>query len=177
MRHAYLIIAHNEPLILKTLISMIDDARNDIFLLIDKRSNISLFNDINTQKSKLFLCDRLNIYWGHYNIIKAELILFETAVKHGKYEYYHLLSGTCLPIKSQDYIHNFCNLHAGSEFIGYINTDFSKKDIERKTGYYHFFVSNFANPNLFFRITKLQGLIFNLQKLLHIERKHKIPFF
>lgn len=174
MKHAYLIIAHNEPLILKALISLIDDERNDIFLFIDKKSDISLFSNITTQFSKLILCKRLNLYWGHYNIIKAEIILFETAIKHGKYEYYHLLSGTCLPIKSQDYIHSFCKLHAGNEFIGYINTDFSKEDIDRKTSYYHFFVSNFANPNLFFRITKLQGIIFKLQKILHIKRKHDI---
>lgn len=43
MKLAYLIIAHNEPLILKTLISLIDDVRNDIFILIDKKSDISHF--------------------------------------------------------------------------------------------------------------------------------------
>lgn len=177
MKHAYLIIAHNEPLILRTLISLIDDVRNDIFILIDKRSDISRFNNISTKYSKLIWCDRLNIYWGHYNIVRAELLLFSTAIKYNKYEYYHLLSGVCLPIKTQDYIHNFFKLNAGKEFIGYINTEFSKQDIDRKTNYYHLFTSNFAKPNLFFRVTRLQGVIFKLQKLFHIKRKHDIEFY
>ena len=36
-RHAYLIMAHNEWELLNTLLSLIDDSRNDIFLHIDKK--------------------------------------------------------------------------------------------------------------------------------------------
>ena len=32
MKHAYLIIVHNEYSVLETLLSMIDDERNDIYL-------------------------------------------------------------------------------------------------------------------------------------------------
>ena len=35
MKHAYLIIAHNEPNILKTLLLMLDDERNDVYLHVD----------------------------------------------------------------------------------------------------------------------------------------------
>lgn len=38
MRHAFLLIAHNEFQLLKVLLSMLDDKRNDIFLHIDKKS-------------------------------------------------------------------------------------------------------------------------------------------
>ena len=34
MKHAYLIIAHNEIYVLRKLISFIDDERNDIYLFI-----------------------------------------------------------------------------------------------------------------------------------------------
>lgn len=37
MKHAFLIIAHNEYPILEVLLSMLDDERNDIYLHIDKR--------------------------------------------------------------------------------------------------------------------------------------------
>lgn len=37
MRHAFLILAHNEFQILKILLSMLDDGRNDIYLHIDKK--------------------------------------------------------------------------------------------------------------------------------------------
>ena len=84
MKHAYLIIAHNEPLILKTLISLIDDKRNDIFLLIDSRSNLIPQNiNISPRYSSLYYCNRVPIYWGDYSQIQAEMLLFETAFKHG----------------------------------------------------------------------------------------------
>ena len=38
MKHAYLIIAHNEWEILHTLLTMLDDERNDIYLHIDRRA-------------------------------------------------------------------------------------------------------------------------------------------
>lgn len=66
MKHAYLIIAHNEPLILKTLISLIDDERNDIFLLIDSRSNL-IPQNIKPRYSSLYYCNRIPIYWGDYS--------------------------------------------------------------------------------------------------------------
>lgn len=37
-KHAYLIIAHNEYPVLRTLLSMLDDERNDIYLYIDRCS-------------------------------------------------------------------------------------------------------------------------------------------
>lgn len=43
MKHAYLIIAHNEPDVLKTLLFMLDDERNDIYLHVDVRA-VELFN-------------------------------------------------------------------------------------------------------------------------------------
>lgn len=46
MKHAFLIIAHNEYPILEVLLSMLDDERNDIYLHIDKRA-VALY-----QKSK-----------------------------------------------------------------------------------------------------------------------------
>ena len=38
MKHAYLIIAHNQSVVLDTLLDLRDDARNDIFLHVDARA-------------------------------------------------------------------------------------------------------------------------------------------
>lgn len=107
-KHAYLIIAHNEFEILKILLSMLDDERNDIYLHIDKKvRNIDL-TEFQTKKSKLIILDkRVDVRWGDYSQIKLELLLFETAYKNSKYTYFHLLSGVDLPIQTQDYIHRF----------------------------------------------------------------------
>lgn len=39
MKHAYLIIAHNEPEVLRRLVKSVDDKRNDIYIHIDKKAN------------------------------------------------------------------------------------------------------------------------------------------
>lgn len=57
MKHAYLIIAHNEPNILKTLLLMLDDERNDVYLHVDARA-VELFNqfkDFQLKKGKLII--------------------------------------------------------------------------------------------------------------------------
>ena len=63
-KHAYCIIAHNDPALLKILIRTIDDKRNDIFLMIDKKADLNLFSDIKPQNSDLYFTERLNIKWG-----------------------------------------------------------------------------------------------------------------
>ena len=49
MKHAFLIIAHNEYPVLEVLLSMLDDERNDIYLHIDKRAT-ELFQQIKKDK-------------------------------------------------------------------------------------------------------------------------------
>ena len=49
MKHAFLIIAHNEYPVLEVLLSMLDDERNDIYLHIDKRAT-ELFQQIKKVK-------------------------------------------------------------------------------------------------------------------------------
>lgn len=39
-RHAYLIMAHNEPDILNKLLLLLDDERNDIFIHYDKKCKL-----------------------------------------------------------------------------------------------------------------------------------------
>ena len=94
MKHAYLIIVHNEYPVLETLLSMIDDERNDIYLHIDRRST-ELYKRaclLCTQKARLFLLPTRNkVYWGDISQVETEYLLLETAAKHSTYDYYHLL--------------------------------------------------------------------------------------
>lgn len=106
MKHAYLIIAHNEFEVLKRLVSALDDVRNDIYVHIDKK--VKTMPELHVKLSGLYVLDkRIDVRWGHVSQIKTELLLFETALKNGPYEFYHLISGTHLPLKSQDEIHSY----------------------------------------------------------------------
>ncbi|WP_414458152.1 beta-1,6-N-acetylglucosaminyltransferase [Fructilactobacillus sanfranciscensis] len=48
----------------------------------------------------------VEIFWGDYSQIEAEMFLFKQAAKNN-YEYHHLISGADLPLVSQDKIHYF----------------------------------------------------------------------
>ncbi|MEI3469471.1 MAG: beta-1,6-N-acetylglucosaminyltransferase [Bacteroides intestinalis] len=120
MKHAYLIIAHNEYPVLRALLSMLDDERNDIYLHIDQRA-AELYEKIyplQMQRAGLHILSARNkVYWGDLSQVETEYLLLETASAKESYSYYHLLSGTDLPIQTQDYIHSFFQINAGKEFV------------------------------------------------------------
>lgn len=117
--HAYLIMAHNHPGQLRKLLEMLDDERNAIFVHIDKKAT---FDRTALQgccfKAQLHvLAERKDIRWGDLSQIMGELLLLETATQMGQFDYYHLLSGADLPIKSQDEIHRFFDAHPHREWM------------------------------------------------------------
>lgn len=63
-KHAYLIMAHNEPEIFHVLISLLDDYRNDIFVHVDQKSDISLFNSVKTKKVRFLLFEKELVVFG-----------------------------------------------------------------------------------------------------------------
>lgn len=151
MKHAYLIMAHNEPYILERLIRLIDDERNDIFLHIDKKwkdFDFNYFKDI-VKRSHLYFTERLDVKWGTNKQIKCELVLFETASKNGKYAYYHLLSGVDLPLVNQDEIHDFFDKNLGKEFVVFDNHESISKSALERISLYHFLVPWARSHNRF----------------------------
>lgn len=174
-KHAYCIIAHNEPKILATLVELIDDERNDIFLLVDKKTDIGIYDGIHPKKAKLYLSPRVDIRWGDTSQILAELTLFEFAYEHGPYKIYHLLSGVDLPIKSQDYIHEFIADNPNTEFVGFVSKE-CQSQLYYKTNYYHFFTHFAQSSNASIRkiASKADGISIKTQRMLGVKRKCKM---
>ena len=181
-RHAYLIMAHNEWELLNTLLSLIDDPRNDIFLHIDKK--VKAMPDLYQPKhSKLYFTPkRYDVRWGDVGQVHSEMHLFRTAYEHGSYQYFHKLSGVDLPIKSQDYIHDFFDKHEGKEFIGFFTlTDFIKGDIERKRRHYYFLMRwNYRTPFVpKWKVTLakiVRHAALKIQDILHVDRGNELTF-
>ena len=97
------------------------------------------FSKVKMQKAGFYLIENpIKVYWGDISQVQVEYLLFETALSHGPYAYYHLLSGTDLPIKSQDYIHAFFQQNAGKEFVGFWQDAAHQRDLERKVFRYYF---------------------------------------
>lgn len=105
-KHAYLIMAHNNFSQLQTLIELLDDPQNDIYLHVDKNAVTFQADRIRARQSNVTLIKRIRINWGGHSQIECELNLLKASVPN-HYEYYHLLSGLDLPLKTQAEIHSF----------------------------------------------------------------------
>lgn len=137
MRHAFLIFAHSDKGLLKTLIAMLDHEQNDIYLHIDRKCKDFSPEDFSTTKAGLYRCPRRKIYWGHHGMVETELELFAQARQRGGYAYYHVFSGSDLPIKSQQEIHRFFSKHKGKEFVSYWQEEGHRGDARLKVIRYH----------------------------------------
>ena len=181
MKHAYLIIAHHEPNILKSLLTLLDDERNDIYLHIDKKADklYHQFKYSHTLHANLYVLeDRISTYWGDISQVKVEYLLLEKAVANGPYAYYHLLSGVDLPIQSQDTIHTFFNAHPNRQFVTFWLDKQNQKDLKRKVGRYYLFTHQLKNkkewthhPTAFIR-----NLTLGVQKVIQYERTFNFDF-
>ena len=117
-KHAYLIMAHTQPELLKMLLRKLDDERNDIYLHIDSKAKDYPLDEVAAvlQKANCVFTERTDVKWGSYSQIHCEMVLLKEAVKC-EHAYYHLLSGMDLPIKSQNEIHAFFEKYDGLEFV------------------------------------------------------------
>ena len=168
MKHAYLIMAHNNFYILEKLIKLLDDSRNDIFIHIDKKVknfDFEYFASLTEHSIVIFTKKRINVRWGANSQVKTEINLFETARKFNPdgYEYYHLISGVDLPLKTQDYIHHFFR-NKDENYI-YYKDDISLFDKQRISR----FRINIQNK-------KLKEYFYILQAKLNIDRTKKSKY-
>lgn len=162
--HAYLIIANRNPEQVRTLLTLLDDSRNDIYLLVDQKSPTFPVK-FQLNYANFFNLDSLLINWGDYSQIVAEMSLFKAAVL-GEYDYYHLLSGQDLPLANQDEIHSFFDEHPHKEFVTYSGQESSKQLLTRVQKYH--FTNKFRNEDIplrmFRKIEKIQQQFFPIRK-------------
>ena len=176
MKHAYLILTHNEPELLSLLVERLDDVRNDIYIHFDRK--LSVLPDIKTQHAGLYILkDRVDVRWADVSMLEAEYKLFHAVVDSGcQYSHHHLISGVDLPLKNQDYIHSFFAQHQGKEFVG-LHQRPMNSHADRALHYWHPFTRSFRGSGCVFAIKRiLRYLIVQTQVLLGIRRNTTIPF-
>lgn len=181
-RHAYLIMAHNNFEYLKTLIELVDDPRNDVFIHIDKKAN---FNDFDMLKkdihfSTIHFIDQRSVKWAGLSGILCELDLLKAATKKAEYDYYHLLSGSDLLINTQNNIHNFFDQNKGQEFVEFDDQEIDEEYLERVKYYFLFqdvYGRNRKNP-LLLGLYVLDKILLRIQKILRVNRikKYNLEF-
>ena len=176
MKHAYLILAHNEPELLSLLVERLDDVRNDIYIHFDRK--LSVLPDIKTLHAGLYILkDRVDVRWADVSMLEAEYKLFHAVVDSGsQYSHHHLISGVDLPLKNQDYIHSFFAQHQGKEFVG-LHQRPMNSHADRALHYWHPFTRSFRGSGCVFVIKRiLRYLVVQTQVLLGIRRNTTVPF-
>lgn len=173
MKHAYLIMAHNQFYVLEVLLKLIDDERNDIFLHIDKKVSNFDFNYFKTviKKGNLYFTKRYDVRWADISQTMTTINILEEAIKNKqRYKYYHLLSGVDLPLKTQDQIHAFFE-NKNNEFIHFCSKE-NRKRVMGRYIYLHFFTKHLREKNIYIITRLLDNIICFFQKILN-KRSNK----
>lgn len=177
-RHAYLIIAHKNDLCFQMLLEMIDDIRNDVFIHMDIKCRDYNINAIEKKMkfSRVFHIERKNVTWGGPSLLWTEINLLKKATSTYIYQYYHLLSGQDLPLKTQDYIHHFFDLNKNKEFVHFQHPKFEETGAKDRICKYHFFQEKIGRGSN--RLLSIFNYYFlRIQKLLRINRNKEVVFY
>ncbi len=119
MKHAYMIMAHNNKAQLKILLELLDDVNNEIYLHIDAKSDMTFDGLADCLKySTLHPYKKIRLYWGHITQAKCQLFLLREAVKT-YHDYYHLISGSDLPLMTNREIDHFFESIRGKQLINF----------------------------------------------------------
>ncbi len=144
MKFAHLILAHSNVDQLERLIKQLTHDDVDIFIHIDKKTNITPFLPLNKLPNVFFVEKREKVYWGAYSIVQATINGFEAILKtKNNYDYINLLSGQDYPIQSNTTILGFLKANPNKAFMEfYPVSDIWTEAIPRVTKYhltnYHF---------------------------------------
>lgn len=171
MKFAYLIVAHGSFKLLDKLVVALDMPKADIFLHVDAKVG---FFDIDryehaTRYSRVFVIDkRIDVRWGSFSQVEATFCLLEYAKSKGNYDYYHLISGIDLPIKSNEYILQFFKDNDGKEFVGF-DSYYTPQILKKRLGYYHLINGNLMKKSK--RWYYLNQAIVKIQQIFGVSRK------
>jgi len=111
MKVAFLILAHQDPKQFERLIKALYSNEVSFFVHVDKKTAIEPFYlSCKNLKNVHFIDEneRIKIYWGGFNMVKATILLMQKAYDSSEnYKYFVTLSGVDYPIKSNKFILGF----------------------------------------------------------------------
>lgn len=172
MKFAYLILAHDNPEQLKLLLQSLDYHENDIYLHIDKKNKELCKEDLEyyINHARLYVYKKFRVYWGDISQTKCQMFLLKQALKM-HHDYYHLISGKDLPIKTQDEIIKFFSDNRGKEFVFFENNSPCRKKTCTKFHFFHTYHCKYTSKNILFIIRVIDSCLLKIQEKLNVNRK------
>lgn len=137
MKLAHLILCHKGPEQLGRLVNSLSHPDADIYIHVDKKTDIKEFEALLNIPRVYFINNRQSVNWGGYSMVQATLNSFEQILASGvEYGHVNLLSGMDYPLKSAAYIHKFCAENAGKAFM-HISLNRDPNDVAQKLKKYY----------------------------------------
>ena len=173
MRHAWLILTHGNFEILEKQLRFLDSENADIFIHLDAKVrdfDFARFSAV-PESSRVTFVDRVSISWGHFSMVDAELKLLSAAVPGG-YDYYHLISGVDVPLKSRDYIEEYFTRAPGRNYVSFLAPEISRSNLYRVMFYYPMQRCNIRKPSVRRALRNLTGAV---QLSLGVDRTRRLP--
>lgn len=185
MKHAFLIMVHDNWEQLIKFLNAYHSSKCAFYIHVN--SKVTLSDDVAkrivaaSQESRVIFTPRVPIIWGGAGILAASLVALRCAYDEGIYEYYHLLTGSDLPLVSIEKLDSFfienvkCNHSNGKYYTNYISGAIPGKKMASRVECYNVFVPAWGRHNRFVRkMATLSNTAFcTLQRLCGINRIKK----
>ncbi|MBM6859276.1 N-acetylglucosaminyltransferase, partial [Clostridium saudiense] len=134
---AIIMQCHRNPEQVNKIIDFFNDDEFDIYIHVDKKSNIKDY--IKKNNNVTILNNSIDVRWARYSQVEATIsLLRKVKEQENIYKYIHFISGQDYPVKSLEYIKNKFN-NSKSQYIDYFsfpNNDLVKKGYDRYEVYY-----------------------------------------
>ena len=117
MKQAILIQCHKNPSQINLLLDALDDPELDIYVHVDKKSEIA--PEIKKEAQIHILPDeyRVDVGWAVFSQVEATLNLMRYASAHGEYGHYLLCSGQDYPLVPAATLSTFLNQNPETNFV------------------------------------------------------------
>ena len=129
---AYCILAHKNPNQIKELVTLLQDNKSLFFIHLDKKVNQKEYEQTLQDQSCHFIKNRVSCSWGKYSLVQAALNAMKEVQDFMNVNYadssYHfiMLSGEDLPLKNNEYLHDFLESNNQTSFINYWQLPYDK---------------------------------------------------
>ncbi|KRM08004.1 hypothetical protein FC89_GL002116 [Liquorilactobacillus ghanensis DSM 18630] len=140
-RQAFLLIMYKSSNSLIDLLKVLKTSGGDVFVHVDKKSDLNTLKKINEFTNVEIIKERFNISWGGFNMVKAMIALLKAAYnKNADYTHYVFLSGSDYPVWNGKKINRFFSSHRNKELVNaYCMTNNGCVHCSSKITKYYFF--------------------------------------
>lgn len=118
MKSVFLILVHANSGQLKRLIEKLGGDNSTIYLQVDLKTDISLFEEYTSYPNVIFIKNRIKVAWGGYSQVQGMVNSFKEIIPAMQDDQYlSVISGQDYPIMRNEAMNHFLSQHQGKAFM------------------------------------------------------------